>query len=75
MASVSITSADMEKESIDPTPQELIDLRKKQKPELEVALYHTMVNLRTLQAEVAKLRAENDDLKAKIAESKKSKKD
>ncbi len=70
-SAVSITSADMEKESIDPTPQELIDLRKKQKPELEVALYHTIVNLKTLQVEVAKLKAENDDLKAKLAEAKK----
>lgn len=55
---VSIVSTDLETASIDPTPYELTEIRKKQKAQLEIELFTTITNLRSVQAELVKVKDE-----------------
>ncbi len=63
MGNVSITSSDMEKASIDSTPEELINFKKMQKSDLETTCYQQLMMLREVKlhnTELERLIKENN---------------
>ncbi len=59
---VSLTTADMEKQNIDSTPEELTKFKKMQKTDLETTCYQQLLMLR-------ELKAKNDELNKLVTET------
>ncbi len=55
MSIVSITTADMEADPIDPVPQEIYNFRKMVKSDLETTCYHQLMQMREQKVEIEKL--------------------